>query len=435
MGSGEDAIGEMMNLSVRGWNPSGWGQRLRWSRRFRWSRPSRVVGLGTLSVLALSLVFILGCGGDSSSDVSQSPVSGRPVGASGAGVRDVADRDDRIEVVATVGMVADVVRNVGGDHVRITQLMGAGVDPHLYRVTRDDVRAIFAADVVFSSGWMLEGKLSDALDRMAHRKVIEPLGEWVWKNSPMGQSLGSEVDAESMDPHVWMDIGLWAEGALRVAEVLGDRLPQHRDEFLRRASEYREELMDLDRWGREVMASIPPERRLLVTSHEAFGHFARAYQIEAMGVQGVATDSEAGLVRINRLVDQIVRRGVGAVFVESSVPHKSLEAVIEGASSRGHAVRIGGELYSDACGPEGTYEGTYVGMMDHNLTIVAGGLGGSVPPGGYRGAPSETAANDGRTTAGEGPVAQPAGPVAQGEGAVAAGQSAPDRAVLAGGVL
>lgn len=398
--SGDDVTVEAMNLSVSGWNSSVRGQPFGSAHRLGWGLPSRVVAWCMLAMLAFSLVLILGCGGDSSSDVSQSPLSGRPVGASGAVVRDVADRGNRIEVVATVGMVADVVRNVGGDHVRVTQLMGSGVDPHLYRVTRDDVRAIFAADIVFSSGWMLEGKLSDALDRMAHRRVIEPLGEWVWKNSPMGQTLGSEVDAESTDPHVWMDIGLWAEGALRVAEVLGERLPLHRDEFMWRASKYREELLQLDRWGREVMASIPPERRLLVTSHEAFGHFARAYQIEAMGVQGLATDSEAGLVRINRLVDQIVRRGVGAVFVESSVPHKSLEAVIEGAGSRGHAVRIGGELYSDACGPEGTYEGTYFGMMDHNLTIVARGLGGSVPQGGFRGALAETAANDMQTVAG-----------------------------------
>lgn len=357
--------------------------------------PPRLGRGGWLVVLAIVLLGTAGCGIDQTPGPAEEGVPGRPVGmtwplarptsAVAGETRPSPVDSDVIQVVATVGMVADVVRRVGGERVSVTQLMGSGVDPHLYRVTRDDVRAIYAADVVFSSGWLLEGKLSDALDRLSRRKPIEPLGEWVWNHRHPGRPLQTDASGELVDPHVWMDIGMWAEGALRVAEVLGNRLPRYREEFTQRASDYREELLALDRWGRDMIGTIPAERRLLITAHEAFGHFARAYGLEAKGVQGLATDSEAGLVRINHLVEQIVTRQVAAVFVESSVPRKSLEAVAEGARARGHQVRIGGELYSDACGPAGTYEGTYFGMMDHNLTVVARGLGGIAPARGYRG--------------------------------------------------
>lgn len=338
------------------------------------------------SLLAVVLAFAVGCGAD---ELGQP----RPANAVTESLRSREDGpvgggpERPIEVVATVGMVADIVRNVGGERVRVTQLMGSGVDPHLYRVTRDDVRSIFAADVIFSSGLMLEGNLSDALERLGRGKPVAAIGEWVWQESP-GSREGSGGDpsaSEELDPHVWMDVDLWSRGAIRVAEVLAEVAPQHRDEFRVNALRYREELLSLHRWGVEVIASIPLARRLLVTSHEAFGHFARAYGLEAMGVQGLATDSEAGLARINRLVDQIIERDIGAVFVESSVPRKSMDAVIEGARSRGHGVQIAGELYSDACGTDGTYEGTYAGMMDHNITLIAQALGGKVSPGGYRG--------------------------------------------------
>lgn len=346
---------------------------------------SNVAGWCWLLPLTL-LAFFVGCGPD-----ERGPST--PANAVTDSSRSLADEsaggfsERPIEVVATVGMVADIVRNVGGDRVRVTQLMGAGVDPHLYRVTRDDVRSIFSADVIFSSGLMLEGNLSDALNRLGRRKPAAAIGEWVWYESP-GSDEGGAGDlpaSEELDPHVWMDIDLWSRGATRVAEVLAEVAPWYRDEFLENARRYREELLSLHQWGVETLASIPSQRRLLVTSHEAFGHFARAYGLQAMGVQGLATDSEAGLTRINRLVDQIIERDINAVFVESSVPRKSMDAVIEGASSRGHAVRIAGELYSDACGADGTYEGTYAGMMDHNITLIAQALGGKVSSGGYRG--------------------------------------------------
>lgn len=384
-----------------GWVINGWGLALsdelrngqRGERRAwrTFARPESVwSGVSSWAWLlpAAVLAFVVGCGvGERGHSMPANAVAD----SSRSGVDEsVGGSPERpIEVVTTVGMVADIVRNVGGDRVRVTQLMGSGVDPHLYRVTRDDVRSIFAADVIFSSGLMLEGNLSDALNRLSRRKPVAAIGEWAWYESPWSrEDAADESASEELDPHVWMDVDLWSQGAARVAEVLAEVAPRHRDEFRENAVRYREELLSLHRWGVETLASIPPSRRLLVTSHEAFGHFARAYGLQAMGVQGLATDSEAGLTRINRLVDQIIERDIGAVFVESSVPRKSMDAVIEGAGSRGHAVRIAGELYSDACGPDGTYEGTYAGMMDHNITLIAQALGGSVSPQGYRDRPA-----------------------------------------------
>ena len=321
----------------------------------------------------------------------------------GSGVASQADGDPSvIDVMATVGMVGDLVRNVGGERVRVTQLMGPGVDPHLYRVTRDDVRKVFAADVIFASGLKLEGNLSEALRKMSRRKPVEAIAETLWarrmgsgfggsetggseSNAGLGGDHGADGEGGEFDPHLWMDVALWAGGCERIAEVLAGVAGDHREEFMANAVRHRDELLALHHWGVGVIGSIPVEKRLLVTSHEAFGHFATAYGIEAIGVQGLATDAEAGLSRINRIVDRIVEGGVGAVFVESSVPTKTMDAVVEGAAARGHRVVIGGVLFSDACGPVGRYEGTYMGMMDHNFTRIAQGLGGAVSPRGFRG--------------------------------------------------
>ena len=296
-----------------------------------------------------------------------------------AGVRQA----DPIAVVATVGMVADLVRHVGGRHVTVTQLMGPGVDPHLYKVTRDDVRSIFAADVIFASGLMLEGKMSHTLEQLGRRKRVALVADRMAEEGILEPL--TEQDSAHLDPHAWMDLSIWANVPLMIAEVLAAESPSLRAEFLAAAESYREALLELHAFGQRALATVPPVKRHLITSHDAFGYFGRAYGLQVTGVQGISTDSEAGLLRVNRLVDLLVDREITAVFVESSVPRKSLEAVIEGAASRGLAVTIGGELYSDSCGPAGTYEGTYMGMMDHNLTLITRALGGDVPAGGFAG--------------------------------------------------
>lgn len=284
----------------------------------------------------------------------------------------------RLRIVATVGMVADVVRNVAGERAEVVGLIGTGVDPHLYLPSRDDVAQLARADVVFYSGLHLEGKLTDVLVRTGRTRPVHALAEAVPAERRLAE--GGEID-----PHVWMDASLWAEAARAAGRLLAEHDPARAAEYAQRAEAYAAELMALHAYGQQVIASVPPQQRVLITSHDAFRYFGRAYGLEVMGVQGLSTESEAGLRDINRLVDLIVERGVTAVFVESSVPRKSVEALIEGAGRRGHRVAIGGELFSDAMGAEGTYEGTYLGMIDHNLTVVARALGGEAPERGFRG--------------------------------------------------
>ncbi len=278
-------------------------------------------------------------------------------------------------------MVADIVRNVGGGHVEVIQLMGAGVDPHLYKATRDDVELIMNADVVFYSGLMLEGKMIDTLVKIGRSKPVYAVTEGL---DPQFL-LEPEDFAGHYDPHVWMDVSAWARCVAPVVEALSQLDPPHVAEYRENAERYRRQLEELDAYGLKSLATIPANRRVLITSHDAFNYFGRAYGLDVQGVQGISTESEAGLQRINALVDMIVDKKIKAVFVETSVPRKNVEAIVAGARSRGHDVVIGGALYSDAMGKGGTYEGTYVGMLDHNITLATRALGGEAPQRGLHG--------------------------------------------------
>jgi len=285
-------------------------------------------------------------------------------------------------VVATVGMVADVVRAVGGDRTEVAQLIGSGIDPHLYKPTRGDVAQMLGAEIIFYSGLKLEGKMGDAFARLANsgrevHALTEKLGE--------GYSLHSPASAQHTDPHVWMDVQGWMTTIGVVAEVMSRLDPKHASDYAQRAAAYRAELEALDHYVREVIATIPDDQRILVTAHDAFQYFSRAYGIEVYGIQGMSTESEAGLEHINRLVDLLVARHVPAIFVESSVADRNVRALVEGARARGHRVAVGGTLFSDAMGKPGTYEGTYIGMIDHNATLITRALGGTAPRGGFQG--------------------------------------------------
>ena len=286
-----------------------------------------------------------------------------------------------ITAVATVGMVADMVRNVGGDRVEVVQLMGSGVDPHLYKATRDDVQTIMRGDVVFYCGLMLEGKMIDTLVKISRSKPVYAVTELIDESD----LLEPEEFAGHYDPHLWMDASAWSKCIEAVATALAEYDPAHAEEYRANAERYREQLLELDDYARRVVQTIPEDQRVLVTSHDAFNYCGRAYGLDVQGVQGISTESEAGLRRINELVDKIVDKKIKAVFVETSVPRKSIEAIRRGARARGHDVAIGGELFSDAMGREGTYEGTYIGMIDHNMTLVTGALGGKAPRRGLHG--------------------------------------------------
>lgn len=297
-------------------------------------------------------------------------------------VASAAPKSYPYDIAATTGMVADIVREVAGDRAKVKNLIGEGVDPHLYKPTRSDVAALMRAEVVFYNGLMLEGKMADTLIKVARSgkrvyAVTELLDE---------SSLLSPAAMEGHhDPHVWMDVSLWSSAVEVVAKSLSEFDPASAKGYGERAAAYRARLEELDAYCEKVIASIPERQRVLVTAHDAFNYFGRAYGIEVRGVQGISTESEAGIQDINRLVDFLVERAVRAVFVETSVADKNVRALIEGASSRGASVRIGGSLFSDAMGQGGTYEGTYIGMLDHNATTIARALGGDAPKGGFAG--------------------------------------------------
>ncbi|HXG48275.1 MAG TPA: zinc ABC transporter substrate-binding protein [Methylomirabilota bacterium] len=285
-------------------------------------------------------------------------------------------------IVTTCGMVTDIVREVAGDKAVVTGLMGEGVDPHLYKPTRDDVARLLKADVVFYSGLMLEGRMTDTFLKVARRgtpvfAVTELLDEKFL--------LEPEEFQGHTDPHVWMDVRGWTQAVAVVARSLSDVDPRHADHYRRRAAAYMARLAELDDYARRTIASIPRDHRVLVTAHDAFNYFGRAYDIEVRGVQGISTESEAGVGDINRLVDFLVARKIPAIFVETSVSDKNVRALIEGCRARGHRVEIGGALFSDAMGAPGTYEGTYMGMIDHNVTTIARALGGQAPERGLHG--------------------------------------------------
>ena len=286
------------------------------------------------------------------------------------------------KIVTTTGMVTDIVKQVTGSHGTVSGLIEAGGDPHLFKPTRGDVKQLYDADIVFYSGLKLEGRMSETFEQLARTgKPVFTVTERI-----EAASLRTPPEfAGHHDPHVWMDVNLWSQCVEHVAESLAKLDPPHADEYHQNATAYREELTKLDEYVKKSIASIPESQRVLVTAHDAFGYFSQAYGIQVKSVQGVSTEAEAGVRDVNQLVDFLVERKLPAIFVESSVNAKNIQAVIEGAASRGVTVRVGGELFSDAMGNEGTYEGTYIGMIDHNATLITRALGGDAPEKGLHG--------------------------------------------------
>jgi len=315
----------------------------------------------TLSLLALSTLFALACSDRSGDSVSDA-------------VPDAPTESYRI--VCTVGMITDIVRNVAGDYAEVEGMIGEGVDPHLYKPTRGDVVKLDQADVVFYNGLLLEGKMTDILIRVAASgKPVRAVTEAI-----LGQTdylLEKDDGSEHTDPHVWMDVAGWLRAVPVVAETLSQFDPGRAQAYAANASAYIEKLQALDAYAQKAMATVPENQRVLVTAHDAFQYMGRAYGLEVRGIQGISTESEAGVRDLEDLVDFIVERKIPAVFVETSVADKNVRALVEGARARGHDVVIGGSLFSDAMGQSGTYEGTYIGMIDHNVTTIVNALGGT----------------------------------------------------------
>ena len=278
--------------------------------------------------------------------------------------------------VATVGMLADVARNVAGDCVAVETMMGPGTDPHLYKASAGDVRLLFGADAILYVGNNLEGQLGEVLGKVAGRKPTKAVAE----AAVPPEDLIHPPGAHYPDPHLWMDAALWAGTAPVIAEVLGALVPGCAGPMQERAAAYAAELAALDAWVRASIATIPERQRILVTAHDAFAYYGRAYGIEVHGIQGISTESEAGIADIRDTVETVVGRQVPAVFIESTINPRTVQAVVDAAAGRGHGVMLGPQLYSDAMGEEGSAAGTYIGMIHANTVSIVTALGGRPAP-------------------------------------------------------
>jgi len=287
----------------------------------------------------------------------------------------LTNAQDRLDVVATTGMIGDAARQVGGDLVDVRALMGPGVDPHAYRQTRSDIVAMANADLVLWHGLYLEAQMEDFMRGLEEGGNVVAVAE----SLPRNLLIGHEDYDDKFDPHVWMNPNLWSRVVLNVRDALIESRPESEETFRANADTHLAELRRLTQYTTQVLSSVPAESRVLISAHDAFNYFGNAYGFEVLGIQGISTESEAGLQRISEMVGLLVDREIGAVFVESSVSDRNVRALIEGAGAAGHEVVIGGTLFSDAMGEDGTYEGTYLGMIDHNATAISRALGGEAP--------------------------------------------------------
>lgn len=302
-----------------------------------------------LSAVLLIMGFALGCGG-------------------GKEKPDIRTR--KIDIVATTGMIGDAAKNIGGDRVSVITLMGPGVDPHLYKASEGDVTAMTRADIIFYQGLHLEGKMGEVFEQMSGRIKTVAVAEKIDPSELI------EVQKGSHDPHIWFDLLLWKKVVKRIEAVLIELDSAHSEQYKSNTESYLQ-LLDATHEELKMMASeIPAEKRVLITAHDAFTYFGRRYGFEVKGLQGISTASEAGTKDVQQLVNFIVQRKIPAIFVESSIPVRKIEAVQAAVRSKGFNVAIGGELFSDAMGAPGTPEGTFVGMVKHNMRTITHALKG-----------------------------------------------------------
>lgn len=317
-------------------------------------RNSRSIKLCSLVLGGMVLAVISGC----------EPSTGQQSG------KDFSDQT--INVVATTSMVADLVGIVGGDRVEVTGLMGPGIDPHLYKASEGDVARMAGADVIFYNGLHLEGKMTEVFEQMAQRHI--PTVAVAQGSVPDSLLLDSSVYTGNYDPHVWFDVSLWQRVAQYVAQELAEMDPTHAAGYQARADAYLVELTELEAYVKGQAMRVDEQQRVVVTSHDAFGYFGRAYGFEVRGLQGISTATEAGTADVQDLAEMVASRRIPAMFVESSVSPRGIEAVREAVRARNFEVAIGGTLYGDALGNPGTPEGTYLGMVRHNIDTIVEAL-------------------------------------------------------------
>ena len=281
-----------------------------------------------------------------------------------------ATKGEKLKIVCTTGMLGDAVKNIVKNQAEVSTLMGPGVDPHLYKATQGDLKILSDADIIIYNGLHLEGKMGEVFEKLKNRKTIIVAADGINK----ADLINTTEFQGAYDPHLWFDVDLWN----RVVQYIGEKLSKleqiDKNQVLENSKNFQNALSTLNDWVKSEIQKIAPERRVLITAHDAFGYFGRAYDIEVRGLQGISTVSEYGLKDVSDLVNFITERKIKAVFVESSVSARSLNAVVEGCKSNGHPVKIGGTLYSDAMGEEGTAEGTYIGMVKYNVSSIVENL-------------------------------------------------------------
>tara|TARA_R110002051_G_scaffold126358_2_gene199949 strand:+ start:46493 stop:47404 length:912 start_codon:yes stop_codon:yes gene_type:complete len=280
-------------------------------------------------------------------------------------------KNGKLNVVTTTSMITDLVKNVGGDMINTQGLMGAGVDPHLYKASAGDVTKLATADIIFYNGLHLEGKLIEVFEKMGSAvKSQVALGEHLDK----GTLIGSDYFASNYDPHVWFNIQYFQKFVSAVVDELSAKDPKNSEQYKANGTAYIEKLEALEMEIKEVIETLPKEKRILVTAHDAFNYFGKSYGFEVVGLQGLSTATEAGVQDVQRLSQFIIDKQVKAIFIESSVPRRTIEALEAAVQAKGHNVTIGGSLYSDALGNEGTVEGTYIGMFTYNVNTIVNAL-------------------------------------------------------------
>lgn len=281
--------------------------------------------------------------------------------------------DGLLQITTTTSMITDITKVVGGDHVQVTGLMGAGIDPHLYVASEGDMELLQNANVIFYNGLLLEAQMAEILEQLGERKTVVAVTQGIEE----GQLLPWAQYADEFDPHVWFDVSLWMKAVEAVRDTLVETDAAHAAAYQANATAYLEELTKLDTYVKEQAARLPAEQRILITAHDAFHYFGRAYGFDVRGLQGISTASEAGTADVQALANFIADKQIKAIFIESSVPVRNIEALQAAVQARGFQVTIGGQLFSDAMGDPGSPEGTYIGMVRHNIDTIVGALVGN----------------------------------------------------------
>lgn len=278
---------------------------------------------------------------------------------------------EKLEIVTTTTMITDMVSELGGEAINVLGLMGAGVDPHLYKASEGDVNKLFNADMVIFNGLHLEGKLVEVFEKMEHQgTMMIAISDTIARSS----LIGSANFESNYDPHIWFDISFWKDASTYVAQKLIQKDPKHKQLYSTNLKKYISKLDSAEILIKEMIRKLPPEKRVLITAHDAFNYFGKAYGFEVLGLQGISTATEAGVQDVQNMTKLIVDRKIKAIFIESSVPKRNIEALQAAVKSKGFDVSIGGELFSDACGNAGTAEGTYIGMVVHNVSTITTAL-------------------------------------------------------------